>query len=549
MSVLVDTLYVNANVRTMDPDNPLADSFAVVGPHVIAVGRGLNVAARRVIDLRGATVLPGFNDAHQHMIWYGRTLVELDARPSALPDLAALYAAVGVRARETGADATRWVVGGGYDQTAFAGQHPQADELERVAPGVPVWLRHTSGHMGVASLALLELLGVTGEQVINGGRVQRRDDGSPTGLLEEGAMSVVQEALFPYAQDDMRAALSRASDAYAAEGITSVTECGIGGGWIGHAGDEVAAYQHLADAGHLHQRVTLMPVSDVLHPVASRTADLTHLLDLGVRTGFGDDRLRFGAMKIFTDGSLIGRTAAMCHEFADDAGNRGYLQANAAELERAIVNAHAAGWQVAAHAIGDRAIDVVLDAFETCASVARPGPPHRIEHCAVTTDAHVARIARLGVVPVPQGSLVREAGDGMLAALGPDRARGCYRVRSFLDRGVTVPASTDRPVVGGNPLQNVHALVTRRTASGALLAPEEAVTVDEALFAYTVGSAVAAGTAARVGALRRGLLADFNVLLDDPCGVDVEEVPDIPILATVVGGELVQGDEEMAGRP
>lgn len=537
MTLRADTLYVRGNILTMDPRAPRADSFATIGAHIVAVGRGLDVPARRVVDLGGATVVPGFHDAHQHMMWFGRTLLELDVRPAVAPDLDTLYSAV--RARASTATSGQWVTGGGYDQNAFGGVHPQADDLEVVAPGVPVWLRHASGHMGVANHTLLRRLGLRDEQTIRGGRVGRTGDGRPTGLLEEGAMSLVQDALFPYPQDEMRAALTRASAAYAKEGITSVTECGVGGGWIGHASDELAAYQAVADTGDLLQRVTLMPVADVMHPLRSRPEPLTHALDLGIRTGFGDDWLRLGAMKIFTDGSLIGRTAAMCHDFADDDGNRGYLQADAEEIVRTIIGAHRAGWQVAAHAIGDRAVDLVLDAFEQAGEFPRLGPPHRIEHCAVTSEAQVQRIAALGVIPVPQGSLVRDAGDGMLDALGPERANACYRMRAFLDRGVVVPASTDRPVVDGNPLRNIHALVTRRTAAGRPLAPDEAVTVEEALFAYSVGSAVAAGVSDRLGAIRRGLLADFVVLADDPCRIDVDAIPSIPILATAVGGTLM----------
>lgn len=543
MTLRVDTLIVGANVRTMDPRLPRADSLAVLGGRVVAVGRGLDLAADRVIDLRGGTVVPGFHDAHQHMMWFGRMLLELDVRPSVTPSLAELYEAVRDRART--AREGEWITGGGYDQNAFGGRHPTAQELEAIAPGVPVWLRHTSGHMGVASAALLARLGLGAESEIRGGRVERGADGRPTGLLQEGATSLVQDLLFPYRQHEMQAALRRATAVYAEQGITAVTECGVGGGWIGHAGDELAAYQALADTGELLQRVTAMPIADVLHPVAARPRPIARGLDLGLRTGFGDDRLRLGAMKIFTDGSLIGHTAAMCHDFSDDNGNRGYLQADADELVDIIVEAHRAGWQVAAHAIGDRAVDLVLDAFVRTGAWPRTGPPHRIEHCAVTSEAQIARIAALGVIPVPQGSLVRDAGDAMLGSLGAERAEGCYRMRSFLDAGVTVPASTDRPVVDGNPLRNLHALVTRRTSGGGRLAPEEAVSVEEALFAYTVGSATAAGVADRVGMIRPGMLADLTVLDADPCAVDVEEIPAIAVRATLVGGEATYGAERL----
>lgn len=530
-----DTLWHGGRVLTMDEDRPVATHVVTWRGRVLAVGGAelADLPVRERVDLRGRTVLPGLHDAHQHMAWFGRTLGELDLTSAAVPGLDDLYAAV---ARAAASSGSGWVVGWGYDQGPLCG-HPTRAELDRVAPGVPVWLKHTSGHMGVASSALLELTALRDEHEVAGGRVVRDAQGEPTGLLEEGAMSLVQALLVPYSESTIVEALGRASSAYLAQGITSVHEAGIGGGWIGHSGSELGAYLSARDSGELRTRVTLMPVSDTLHTLDD---DATGL-DLGVRTGFGDDRLRIGPMKIFTDGSLIGHTCAMHEGFADEPDNVGYYQDDPGDLTEQIVAAHRGGWQVAAHAIGDRAVDLVLDAYEAAGRYPRRGPAHRIEHCAVTSPEQVDRIVAAGVLPVPQGSLVRHVGDGMVRSLG-ERADWCYRVASFVRRGVPVPTSTDRPVVDGAPFATIHALLTRRTVSGTVVAPDEAITLEEALLGSTVWAARAVGHHHAVGRISPGLLADLVVLdapLEDIVRDDVDALLSVGVEMTVLGGEIV----------
>jgi predicted amidohydrolase YtcJ len=228
------------------------------------------------------------------------------------------------------------------------------------------------------------------------------------------------------------------------------------------------------------------------------------------------------------------------HEpFSDQPGNTGYPQADPAELRRTIIGAHRAGWQVATHAIGDAAVSFVLDCYEAALEATpRPDHRHRIEHCAITTDESLARIAALGVIPVPQGRFVGEIGDGMLAALGPERGRLAYRLKGFLQAGVALPGSSDRPVVDGRPLLGIADMVMRRTESGQSFGPEEALTPEEALVAYCSGSAYATRTEHERGTLAVGKLADFVVLEGDPRRVSPDAIGDIAVAATFVGGEL-----------
>ena len=536
---MTDLVLVNANVLTMDPARPRATSVAVAGGRITALD-ALSDGVQRVIDLHGATVLPGFGDAHNHMTGFGMSLGEVDLRADAAGTLDELYAAVARRAETTAPG--EWVVGSGYDQNKLGG-HPHRDALDRAAPGRRVWLRHTSGHMCVVNGVVLADLGIDAAATeIPGGLVAVGADGRPTGLLEERAQLLVGSLVYPYPLAELADAIARAAEVYLSEGVTSCTEAGIGGGWVAHSPAELAAYQLARDQGRLGVRVELMTAGEVLHPLGANPGDnLPVGLDLGIKSGFGDEWLRLGATKIFADGSLVGRTAAMNDPYAGS-GQCGYLQADAADLQALIINAHRSGWQVATHAIGDHAIDVVLDAYEQAlAQYPRPDPRHRIEHFAVVGPEQLARAAALGVIGVPQGRFASELGDGMLDAVGPDRHGWLYRQRSLLEAGMVLPGSSDRPVVAGAPLLGIGDMVNRRTSSGAPFNPDEAITAAQALRAWTWGSAYANRQEHVKGTIAPGLLADLVVLSEDPVAVSPDRIGGLEVLATIVGGEIRHG--------
>jgi len=531
-----DLLLVNANVLTMDPGRPTASAVAVAGGRIVGVYDGKpDVTAKEVIDLRGRTLIPGFHDAHNHMIGFGLSLTEVDLRTGSQDEL---YARVAAKAAST--PEGEWVIGSGYDQNR-TGAHPHRDALDAIAPNHRVWLKHTSGHMCVVNGLVLADLGI-GETVppVDGGRVTVDAAGRPTGLLEERAQELVGNLIRPYPLATLTDAVDAAGRRYLSEGITSVTEAGVGGGWIGQSPVEAAAYTAAREQGRLHVRVELMVVSDAFHPLGAHPSDGMEIgIDLGLRTGFGDDWVRLGPMKIFTDGSLVGRTAAMSAPFEGDPGNSGYLQADAGQLTELIIEAHRAGWRVAAHAIGDRAIDLALDAFADAADqYPRPRPRHRIEHFAAARPDQVARAAKLGVVAVGQGRFASELGDGMLAAVGPGRAGWLYRQRSLLAAGLVLPGSSDRPVASGAPLLGIHDMVNRRTVTGAPFNLAEAITPAEALRAYTWGSAYASRQEHVKGSITAGKLADFAVLSEDPTAVAPDRIAGLEVICTFLDGHL-----------
>ncbi|KMS92223.1 hydrolase, partial [Streptomyces regensis] len=525
---------------TLDPSHPRAHTIGVFGGRIVGVDDEVEgMRARHVVDGGGAVVTPGFSDAHNHMVWYGLSLAEMDLSTISSPD--ALYDAVAAEAATLPADG--WVIGSGYDDFALGG-HPDRAALDRAGGGRPVWLKHRSAHMATVSTRILELTGVLdgSATVPEGGVVERDADGAPTGLLAEQAQQLVDRLVKPYPVADLADAITRASARYAAEGLTHVTEAGIGGGWIGHSPAEAAAYQVARGRGDLKQRVELMPAREVLHEV-----DEAYGLDLGIRTGFGDEFLRIGPMKIFTDGALSSRTAAVTEPFCGHGGAEahGVLGDDPDVLRRAILAAHHGGWRVAAHAIGDRAIDLTLDIFEQAQrELPRPGVRHRIEHAAMTRPDQLARMRELDVVPVPQARFLYEIGDTIADAIGEERIPWVYRHKSFVDAGVRVAGSSDRPCVSaGAPLLGMRSMVERTTKSGAVLAQEECVDAETALRAFTVDAAYAAGQEHVRGTLAAGMVADLVLLDDDPTEVPSSKIGDIEVQATVVAGAATHGAE------
>ncbi|WP_436531981.1 amidohydrolase [Actinoplanes sp. HUAS TT8] len=375
--IAADLLLTNARVITVD--GPDASALAILGDRIVALD---DVPARTVVDLGGATVVPGFHDAHNHMAWFGLTLSEADLR---VPTLDAVFDALSRQAATT--PAGQWVVGNGYDENKI-GRHPTRDDLDRLCPGREVWLKHVSGHMCVVSSPVLQRLGLAERATeVDGGRVVTDAGGRPTGLLQERAQNLVGDLVMPYPLKQLTDAIDRAGRRYLREGVTSVVEAGIGGGWIGKSPVELAAYQNARDRGLLHVRTELMVAADVLHPLAAHPDDDLPLgLDLGLRTGFGDDWLRLGPVKVFTDGSLIGHTAAMCHEYADMPGETGALQGDPAAVarddHRGASRRLASWWRTRS---GDAAVDL------TWTRTARPrcAPDHGLaEH------PHMAACAR-----------------------------------------------------------------------------------------------------------------------------------------------------------
>ncbi|MFE0883355.1 amidohydrolase [Streptomyces rochei] len=477
----------NARFLTMDPGRPVAHDLGVWRGRIVGLDEAVtSLPAREVVDLQGTTVLPGFVDAHVHLAWTGlKQGTPSIAGCTRVEDVLARVAQAVTQKGSPGA----WVSIAGYDQRAL-GRHLTAAELDEVSHGHKLYLMHDSGHGCVVNSAVLDLLPA----------------GTPheNGFLAEGAMGAARALRLPYAQEELAEAIGRAARTCLAEGVTACAEAGVGGALLGHSPVELGAYQLARDRG--------------------------------LRTGFGDDRLSVGALKVFTDGGMMARTAALTAPY-EGLGHAGQLQDDPEVLTDTIVDGHLAGWQLAVHAIGDRAADVALDALERAQRLRpRPDARHRVEHAGLIRPDQLPRFARLGVRAVVQPNFLRYFGDDYTAIMGEERAPWLYRGRAFLDHGIPLVGSSDRPVTDGSPLRAVQFMVERASESGLLIGPEEGVTVAEALHAYTLAGAHACHWEDDLGSLAPGKRADLVVLGDDPTRVDTSRIGDIEVVATYVDG-------------
>lgn len=537
----IDTIIENANVITMDDERPSASRLGISSGRVIGLDDDLDgISATRTVDLEGATVTPGFNDAHCHTAWFGTTLTEIDVEDCTTHE--ELYAKLSQASRDLPPNA--WVKATGLYPGRLGGQ-PDIHRLDEATGGRPLYLRHTSGHALTANTRAMELAGVMDPGFTESplGAVPRDGSGYPIGLMDEAAQELVQDLVRPFSRTELVAAIDAATTRYASEGITSFTDCGVGLGWIGHSSLEIAAYQEALDEGRLHTRAQLMPVLDSLATISGNDDDMFgepgRGLPLGIRSGFGSDRLGLGPVKVFMDGSLLGETSAVTEALCT--GAHGHLESDPDELRHDVRSAYRAGWAIAVHAIGDRAIDVALDMIEGCQrDYGTNALPNRIEHAGVCRPDQVGRMAGLGLGGVtPQAAFIDSTGDQIMELVGPDREGWLYRGRSFLEAGVTVAGSSDRPVVDGRPLRGMEQAVNRRTRAGRVMGPEERVSPHEALAEYTVGSARATGFGRVKGRLAPGFLADLVVLDDDP--LTVEDIAAVNVVTTVVAGRVVWG--------
>ncbi len=528
----LDLLLVNTTVLTMDDAQPLATAIGIEGDRIAWVGsvedaRTHLTGVRRELDLGGATVVPGFNDAHNHLILLGHWMSQLDCSFPAVSSIDDIVAAVAARAKTT--PPGEWIEGRGYDDNKLAeGRHITRWELDAATPDHPVLIGNASGHMCVVNSRALELAGITRDtDAPFGGAIGRApESGEPNGVLQEQAQDLLGRTFYPQGKDVLHGCLQRAGNAYLAAGITSSQEAGL------FSTPEFTVFQEAWASGRLPLRVYMM----------LRRPFLEAMEAMGVFSGFGDARLRVGSFKLLVDGSLIGRTAAVSQPFLTDPDphNLGLAMMEQGELDDLIWRGHAHGWQVAIHAIGDRGIEMCLDGYERALHrLPRADHRHRIEHCGILRPDLIRRIKELGVIPVGQPPFINEFGDGFLHHLGRERAQLTYALKSVLDAGIPLAASSDSPVSSFQPLLGIKACVTEKTASGADFAPAERLSVERALALYTRAGAYASFEEHLKGTITSGKLADMAVLGADPRFVDPETLDRIAVKATIRGGEIV----------
>jgi predicted amidohydrolase YtcJ len=493
------------------------EALAVARGRVTAAGRMGDLEAlvgpgTRVVDLRGRLATPGICDAHMHLLPYGLALGEVNVKTAEVATLGALQERVGARARavEPGA----WVIGRGYDQGRLdVRRHPTRDDLDAVAPHNPVFVKRTCGHMAVVNSRALEAAGIGPGTPDPPGGVIFREGGRPTGLLAETALDLVSKAIPPHPREKLAEAIETGGRLCLSQGITSVMDAAVGmtQGW-----DDLETYRQMRAAGRLPLRVYLC-LTGGTQGIAERA------FGEGAVTGTGDAWLKVGPVKLFLDGGTGGKTAAMLEPYMG--GGQGVLRMTQSDLDAAVAEYHRMGFQLAPHAIGDLAIGMAVEAMAK-ALAAAPGEDrrHRIEHCGCLTPYQMDRMADLGLCPVGQAVFLYEFGDVFLENLGPSRMTAAYPFRTWMQRGLRPPASSDAPVCDPRTMVNLYAMVTRRSERGTPLGDAQTLSVEEALEAMTANGAYASFSEGFRGTLATGMAADVAVWSLDLLEAAPEEI-------------------------
>lgn len=518
-------------ILTMNPAQPLVEAVGIVNGKISAAGAVADVKAQigthySDLDLQGRMATPGLYDAHAHIIGTGVAAAEIEINADRVSTIAEIMALVKARTEESREG--DWVIGQGYDQELLTDRrHPSRIDLDAIAPHHPVILKRSCHHIMAVNSKALELAGITANTPDpDGGTIDRDEHGEPTGVLRETAMDAIYAIVPELTDDDVYDRLLTGANEFRSFGVTSVGDAGF-------ADNRAAmkAFQRAHDAGELPVRTNMMMLID---------DTLDELIELGVSTGFGDAWLRMGNAKLYTDGSIGGRTARMLNHYNDQPENVGLWMEDPDVMTAKIIRAHKAGFQQGHHAIGDAAITLLLDAYERAQRehpVANFRP--RIEHCSILSDEMVSRIAAIGAVPIPGTTFMYDMRPVYLANLGEERVRYAYAMKTFRDRGIVAAASTDAPVSLVNPMIGIQMMMTRHDRNGDPIYTEESLPLEDAIRAYTWNGAYASHTEHEKGSLEVGKLGDVTVFETDLRSVDAMSMRDVRCDYTIADGAVV----------
>jgi predicted amidohydrolase YtcJ len=537
VTVAPDVIIVDAIVRTMDPQQPIAEAVAIHGNRIVAVGstaeiRALASTRTKVIEAKKRLLLPGFNDAHTHFLSGGFQLSSVDLRDANTPQ----EFAERIRSFASKLPKGRWITGGDWDHERWPETKlPTRELIDAFTPDTPVFVNRLDGHMALANSLALKLAGVTKQTVDPAGGVIVRDPktGEPTGILKDAAQSFVWKVVSPSTFEEKLAAARAASEYAARLGVTSVQDVS--------AGVDVGVYQTLLDHGELKTRI--YAVSPL--PAWERLART------GVRAHFGSEMLRIGGLKGFSDGSLGSTTALFYDPYRDDPTTSGIpgdeMFPEGAMLER-VLKADKAGLQIMIHAIGDRANELILTMFEQAEKEnGARDRRFRIEHAQHLRSQDISRFSRDKVIASMQPYHAIDDGRWAEKRIGKERAKTTYAFRSLLDSGATLAFGSDWTVAPLNPILGIYAAATRRTLDGKNpggWVPEQKITVEEAVRAYTMGSAFAEFQEKVKGSITPGKVADLVILSRDVFTIDPKEIEQVKVMWTLVDGRVVYEGRE-----
>ncbi|HEX5765559.1 MAG TPA: amidohydrolase [Woeseiaceae bacterium] len=517
----------DARVWTGEPEMPWAEAVASDGEKIVAVGSNADVAGwigtgTEVISVAGSMLVPGMIDTHVHFVTGGSGLASVQLRDAATPE--EFVARIGAFAEML--EPGEWILNGNWDHENWGGELPRRDWIDAVTPDNPVWVNRLDGHMALANSLALERAGVDADSPdVAGGEIVRDEAGSPTGVLKDNAMGLVDGVVPDPGEAQLDREVAAAMKYVASNGVTSVHDMA---GW-----DSLATYRRAKENGELITRIySVMPLKD-----------WQRLRDEVATQGRGDQWLQIGGLKGFMDGSLGSHTAAFFEPFTDAPDDRGLLVSDLDDMSSWVSGADAAGLHVMVHAIGDRAIRDLLDIYlDVAEENGERDRRFRIEHAQHIHPDDIERFPVQNVIASMQPYHAIDDGRWAEKVIGPERAETTYAFRSLIESGARVSFGSDWFVAPPTPLEGIYAAVTRRTLDGANpdgWVPQQKITVEEALKAYTSDAAYASFEENIKGTLKPGMLADFVLLDRDLTAIPAEEIADAKVLKTVVGGKVV----------
>lgn len=528
----MDKLVVNGRINTLDGADSIVEAALLRNGRITALGdeaglRKLAPGGVELIDLKGGVAFPGFYDCHNHMMLFSYLLQAVDLTPAKVSTIDQIVELI--RDAAQAAEAGEWVKGSGFIDYALADhRYPTREDLDTVSPDNPVVLYHTSFHACVLNSKGLEIFGITpGTEPLVGGEIERDADGRPTGVLHDANMMVVLNTLLEQDLETMSAAqkaemLAAGTSRFAAMGLTGAADAMV-------TPFGMRAYQEAWAAGKLNVRIYTM------HEINYAEG----LINSGLATGYGDDWLRIGPIKVFADGGMSNRTASMTEPYLTPPHGTGLTVTSRERMIEIMGRVDPAGFQVAVHSQGDQAIADTLDAFESVLGKRSDNPlRHRIEHGGCMFPELLERAAAMKVPVAIQPGMFSILGDGWIEAYGPDKASLLYPYRTMLAAGIPLGGSSDCPVIGQDPRCALRDAVVRRSPSGRPFNQDQTLTVGQMIRLYTQGSAYLVHNETQAGLLAPGYLADLTVFAEDPREVPVEEVENLPITMTIVGGEV-----------
>ncbi|MFE4239656.1 amidohydrolase [Peribacillus butanolivorans] len=530
--MFADLVLVNGQVITSNMEYDVNEAVAVTDNLIVAVGKNEEVkrligSQTEVVDLAGRSLVPGFIDSHLHITLFGTNKLGVSCKEPTIESLHDVLKEIEKKVNET--PIGNWVRVWGFNETKISeNRYPSRKELDHISSNHPIILRRACGHISVVNSKALEIAGIDEHTPDpEGGKVVRDEVGVPTGVLIENAQMPYYE-LADYTHEELLQGLMMASNDFIASGITSIHDAGVS------SPENFRVMQEAVRNGQVQVRTYA-----IVSTINKSEEFVDKMIKAGISTGLGDEKFKIGPAKVFTDGSSSGPTAAMREPYTDNSEYSGILYFSQEELNRILGEAHEKGFQITAHAQGDRAIEMMLNCIEEALKKhPRKNHRHRIEHAGITMPDLVERMRQLEVIPIPNPAFFLEYGDGYIKSYG-ERVNHMYPVRDFIDKGIIAAGGSDSPVTSFNPLLGIHGAVNRKSSTGQDVGGNQRIGVLEAIKLFTWNGAYASFEENLKGSIEIGKLADLVVLNGAILDVPTDQIKDMQVDYTIIGGKVV----------